>query len=108
MTPKPYTVYQGIDNKRKSYVAVSRWEWANIKEDQAIKIANKHFKVKADQLKCEKGYIVNRDLYLGNTKSPTAHKVWVISKKCGKGNGRFFSCIERGVKAERIGFARWV
>ena len=77
----PYSIYQGIENKRKIYIAISRWAWAGIKPADAIKIANQHFKVKASDLKCEKGYIVNNELYLGETNNVHAHNVWVVTRK---------------------------
>lgn len=77
----PYSIYHGIEDRRKTFIAISRWEWAGIKPEDAIKVANKHFKVKKDALKCEKGYIIGDDLYIGDDKTVTAHRVWVITKK---------------------------
>lgn len=74
-----YTVYQGIENKRKSYVAVS----AEVKPDEAIKIANRHYKLNGLCLKAEAGYVIGDDLYAGYPDSKKATPVWIITRKRG-------------------------
>ena len=75
---KQYQVYQGIEDKRKIYVAVS----ADVHPDDAIKIANQHFKLKKLCLQIEAGYTKGKDLYIGYlSKNEKARPVWVVLKK---------------------------
>ena len=77
MNPKLYDVYQGIEDKRKIYVAVS----ADIYPDEALKIANQHFKLNKLCLQIEAGYTKGKDLYIGYPKDKRTKPVWVITKK---------------------------
>ena len=78
MNPKLYDVYQGIEDKRRIYVALS----AEVYPDDAIFIANQHFKVNKLCLQIEAGYTKGKDLYIGYpSKDEKAKPVWVVSKK---------------------------
>ena len=74
---KPYSIYQGIEDKRKIYVAVS----AEIYSDDAIKIANQHFKLNKLCLDIEAGYTIKNDLYIGYSNNMKSRPVWVVTKK---------------------------
>ena len=75
---KDYKVYQGIEDKRKIYVAVS----ADIYPDEALKIANQHFKLNKLCLQIEAGYVKNKDLFIGYpNKNEKAKPMWVVTKK---------------------------
>ena len=75
-----YKVYCGIDNKRKIYITVS----PKLAKKDAVRLANKYFKVCNTDLECVTGYTIGNDLYLGlqpinDRRSSTG--VWVITKK---------------------------
>ena len=77
MNPKEYAIYQGIENKQKIYVVVS----ADIYPDDAIVIANQHFKLNKLCLQIEAGYTKGTKLYLGYPEEKRTKPVWVITKK---------------------------
>lgn len=71
-----YSVYQGIDN-HKIYVVVS----ATVNPDDALVIANKHFKLNKLCLWIEAGYTIGKDLYLGYPDGKKGKPVWVVTKR---------------------------
>ena len=73
-----YKVYQGIENPRKAYVAVS----AEIEPCiHATRLANKHFKTNLYSLRVEAGYVIGNNLYIGYSDDKKAEPVWVITRK---------------------------
>lgn len=72
-----YKVYQGIEDKRKIYVTVS----AEIYPDEALRIANQHFKLNKLCLQIEAGYVIGKDLYIGYPDGRRSKPVWVVTKK---------------------------
>ena len=60
----------------KTYVAVSRKAFF----DEAMKIANLHFKVKKDRLHIVSGYIRGKNMYKGIGIGKCTH-VWVVEVK---------------------------
>lgn len=75
MKPKQYAVYEGIENKKKIYVTVS----ADVYPDDAIRIANQHFKLNKLCLQIEAGYTKGKDLYIGYSDDKRTKPVWVVS-----------------------------
>ena len=63
--------------KGKTIVAVIGQD---VTKEQAIKKANKHFKVKADKLEARVGYIKDKGLYWDKPGKVFA-KVWAVYKK---------------------------
>lgn len=77
MEHKEYLVFQGIEDKRKVYVAVP----ADETPDEAIRIANDKFRLNKLCLKVEAGYIHGKDLFLGFCDIKKSIPVWVVTKK---------------------------
>ena len=77
MKSKQYAVYEGIENKRKIYITVS----ADVYPDDAIVIANQHFKLNKLCLQIEAGYVKGKNLYLGYPEEKRTNPVWVVTKK---------------------------
>lgn len=74
---REYKVYQGIENKRRTYLAIS----AVVMPDEALEIANKYYKVHRGGLNIEAGYTIGKDLYIGYSDSKRSIPVWVITRK---------------------------
>lgn len=76
-----YQVYQGIENKRKVFVAVS----AEIDPDEAIRIANDKFRLNKLCLNIEPGYTLGKYLFFGYPagEHKNGKPIWVVTKKVG-------------------------
>ena len=64
-----------ITNDHRTYIAVELTETL----ESAKKIANRHFKTKADHLACEHGWIKDDVLYFSPKRG--AKKVWLVWRK---------------------------
>ena len=77
-----YLICEGINNKRKTYIAVPK---ENMGEMPAKRLANnKYFKVKTENLISTIGFIKDGQLYEGlipeGIKEKDVQKVWVVRK----------------------------
>ena len=74
-----YQVFTGIENKRKTYIAVS----AEIRPENALRIANDHFKasLSLNNFRVEAGYVLGKDLYIGYSDDRKSKPVWVVTRK---------------------------
>lgn len=63
-----------IGENGKVFIALSH----ELSEEEALKIANRHFKVKKDALCCEDGYADGDYLYFEPTEGTTL--VWAVNK----------------------------
>ena len=72
-----FEIYKG---ENRSAFAV--FKDLSIPKKDMIKIANKHFKIKLEDLKCISGYIdKNDDLFLSSRYVEGSQVVWVVCKK---------------------------
>lgn len=63
-----------IGENGKVFIALSH----ELSEEEALRIANRHFKVKKDTLCCEDGYMSEEYLYFEPTEG--TELVWAVSK----------------------------
>ena len=70
-----YKVYKAKNGR--TYISVS----AEIRPDNALKIANQYLKESTKNIKVEAGYEIGKDLYLGYPDSKKARPVWVVTRK---------------------------